>query len=176
MKRQIPFVGGELTRAEEIRSLKEKDYSDADIAFSVMVGGFSQSFRSGEMRGLSLDDLQAAYLQVAQILRLPQEDGGWAMAAPSLDEFREQYKALYGVDIVGDSGFPLRIDIGDQTRHGQQGRDAMLMSDRHLLGLIEQQLTERHTVLVVYGGSHWSTLSAALEKRLGKPAVAPFLK
>jgi len=26
-------------------------------------------------------------------------------------------------------------------------------------------------VLVVYGGSHWTTLSGALQKRLGKPTI-----
>jgi hypothetical protein len=84
---------------------------------------------------------------------------------------------MYGVDIVGDDRFPLRIDVvNDNTRHGQQAKVAMMTRDRHLLGLIEQQLAERHSVLVVYGGSHWATLSAALEKRLGKPEVRPFLK
>jgi hypothetical protein len=83
---------------------------------------------------------------------------------------------MYGVDIVGDDKFPLRIDIGDTSRHGQQSREDMMTRDRHLLGLIEQQLTARHSVLVIYGGSHWSTLSAALEERLGKPQVRPFVK
>jgi hypothetical protein len=45
----------------------------------------------------------------------------------------------------------------------------MMTRDRHLLRLIEQQLAERHSVLVVYGGSHWATLSAALQERLGSP-------
>jgi hypothetical protein len=52
----------------------------------------------------------------------------------------------------------------------------MKTRDRHLLGLTEQQLTERHSVLVVFGGSHWATLSSALEERLGKPNVTLFLK
>ena len=98
------------------------------------------------------------------------------MEALSLDEFRQRYREIYGVDIVGDDKFPLRIDVGDTTRHGQQSSVDMNTRDRHLLGLIEQQLAERHSVLVVYGGSHWSTLSAALEERLGKPKVRPFLK
>ena len=68
---------------------------------------------------------------------------------------------MYGVDIVGDDKFPLRIDVGDTTRHGQQSSVDMNTRDRHLLGLIEQQLAKRHSVLVIYGGSHWSTLSAA---------------
>jgi hypothetical protein len=70
----------------------------------------------------------------------------------------------------------MRIDVGDTTRHGQQARIDMMTRDRHLLGLIEQQLAAKHSVLVVYGGSHWSTLSAALEERLGKPTVKPFLE
>jgi hypothetical protein len=116
------------------------------------------------------------YAQAAQALKLPLDHGGWNLDAPSLDEFRQRYRDIYGVDIVGDREFPLRIDVGDTTRHGQQSSVDMVTRDRHLLGLIEQQLAERRSVLVVYGGSHWATLSAALEKRLGKPAVTPFLK
>jgi hypothetical protein len=52
----------------------------------------------------------------------------------------------------------------------------MMTRDRHLLGLIEQQLAHRHHVLVIVGGSHWSTLSAALQKDLGPPQITPFLK
>jgi hypothetical protein len=73
--------------------------------------------------------------------------------------------------------FPLRIDVVfDKTRNGQQARFDMKTRDRHLLGLIEQQLSEKHSVLVVFGASHWATLSTALEERLGKPKVTPFLK
>ena len=69
----------------------------------------------------------------------------------------------------------MRIDVvNDTTRHGQQGRVDMMTRDRHLLGLIEQQLLDKHSVLVVYGGSHWATLSSALQERLGKPKVIPF--
>lgn len=91
--------------------------------------------------------------------------------------FRQRYRQTYGVDIVGDDEFLLRIDgVSDKTRHGEQARIDMMTRDRHLLGLIEQQLTETHSILVVYGGSHWSTLSTAFEKRLGKPKITPFLK
>jgi hypothetical protein len=114
--------------------------------------------------------------QSAQTLKLPLDHGGWDLDSPSLDEFRQRYRDMYGVDIVGDDQFPLRIDVGDTTRHGQQSSVDMMTRDRHLLGLIEQQLAQRHSVVVVYGGSHWSTLSAALEERLGKPKVRPFLE
>jgi hypothetical protein len=83
---------------------------------------------------------------------------------------------MYGVDIVGDAKFPLRTDVGDTTRHGQQSGVVMMSRDRHLLGLMEQELAERHSVLVLYGASHWATLSAALEKQLGTPKVRPLLE
>ena len=111
-----------------------------------------------------------------QELKLPLDHGGWNLDAPSLDEFTQRYRDIYGVDLVGDHEFPLRIDVGDTTRHGQQSRVDMVTRDRHLLGLIEQQLAERHSVLVVYGGSHWATLSRALRERMGKPTVRPFLE
>jgi hypothetical protein len=51
-----------------------------------------------------------------------------------------------------------------------------MIRDRHILSVIEKQLSQRHCVLVVYGGGHWSTLSEALEARLGKPEITPFLQ
>jgi hypothetical protein len=84
---------------------------------------------------------------------------------------------MYGVNIEGDDTFPLRIDVvNDLTRNGQQTKMNMMTRDRHLLGLIEQRLADKHAVLVVYGGSHWATLSAALQARLGGPKIRPFLK
>jgi hypothetical protein len=94
---------------------------------------------------------------------------------PDLD-FRGRYREVYGVDIASDSQFLLRTDSGDTTRSGQQTQVDRRTRDRQLLGVIEQQLTARHSVLVVFGGSHWSTLLSALEQRLGKPRVTPFIK
>jgi hypothetical protein len=174
--RGIPFLGGEPTREEENQVLKTKGFTNADIAFSALLGGVSQALRSGEISDTSPGSLAKIYPRLAQGLKEPMDHGGWNLDAPSLDEFRQRYRDMYGVDLVGDDKFPLRIDVGDTTRHGQQSSVDMMTRDRHLLGLIEQQLAERHSVLVVYGGSHWSTLSAALEERLGKPKVRPFLK
>ena len=176
LTRGLPFLGGEPTREEENQVLKAKGFTDADLAFSALLGGFSQALRSGEMPDTSLESLAKAYLLLSQRIKAPTDHGGWNLDAPSLDEFRQRYRDMYGVDIVGDHKFPLRIDVGDTTRHGQQSRVDMMTRDRHLLGLIEEQLTERHSVFVVYGGSHWSTLSAALEARLGKPKVRAFPK
>jgi hypothetical protein len=176
LRRGIPFLGGEPTREEELQVLKLKGFTDTDIAFNDLLGRLSQALRSGDIPDTSPGSLARIYPQLAQELKLPLDHGGWNLDAPLLDEFREHYQDLYGVDLVGDLEFPLRIDVGDTTRHGQQIKVGMMTRDRYLLGLIEQQLAERHSVLVVFGGSHWATLSEALQERLGKPKIKAFLK
>jgi hypothetical protein len=177
LMQSIPFVGGEPTRDEEIQALKAHGFTETDIAFSALAGAFSQALRSGDIPDTSAASLAKAYPHLAQQLKEPTERGGWNLNAPTLEGFQQQYRNMYHVDIVGDTKFPLRIDgVLDTTRYGEQARANMMLRDRHLLGLIEQQLSHRHSVLVVYGGSHWSTLSAALEARLGRPKVRPFLK
>jgi hypothetical protein len=177
LARGVPFIGGEPTLDEQKQVLKAKGFTDSDLAFNGLLGEYSQALRSGDMPDMSAESLTKIYPRLAQDVMAPPSRGGWNLDAPSLDEFRARYKATYGVDIVGDDQFPLRIDVvNDNTRNGQQAKVNMMTRDRHLLGLIEQQLAERHSVLVVYGGSHWATLSAALEKRLGKPKIKPFLK
>jgi len=172
----VPFLGGEPTRDEENQVLKANGFTDADMAFSALLSGFSGALLSGDIPDTSPESLAKVYPRLTEEMKAPTDLGGENLDAPVLSVFRQQYREMYGVDIVGDRKFPLRTDVGDTTRHGQQGIVDMKTRDRHLLGLIEQQLADRHSVMVVYGGSHWSTLSAALEKRLGKPTIRPFLK
>ena len=177
LMRGIPFMGGEPTREEQMQVLKTKGFTDADIAFGYLAGGLSQALRSHDIPDTSVASIEKFWPRDVENLKLPTDHGGWGLDAPSLEEFRQRYRQLYGVDIVDDKELPLRIDVAlDKTRNGQQTRVDMKTRDRHLLGLIEQQLSERHSVLVVFGGSHWATLSAALETRLGKPKITPFFK
>jgi hypothetical protein len=177
LTRAVPFIGGEPTREEQRQVLEDKGFTDADLAFSGLLGEYSQALRSGDMPDTSAESLAKIYPRLAQDLKAPPDRGGWNLDAPSLEDFRKRYREMYGVDIVGDTRFPLRIDVvNDTTRNGQQARVDMMTRDRHLLGLIEQQLAKRQSVLVVYGGSHWATLSAALQERLGKPQIKAFLK
>jgi len=172
LSRGIPFVGGEPTQSEQHEVLKAKGFTDGDIAFSSLLGWFSQALRSSDMPDTSMESLEKIYPKLAKNVMAQIH-----LEAPTLAVFRQHYRDTYGVDIVGDDKFPLRIDVvNDNTRNGQQSRVNMVTRDRHLLGLIEQQLAEKQSVLVVYGGSHWSTLSVALEERLGQPKVRPFLK
>jgi hypothetical protein len=171
LARGVPFVGGEPTQAEQLEVLRGKGFTDDDIAFNSLLGWFSQALRSGEIPDTSADSLERIYPKLAKNVAAQMH-----LQPPTLAAFRQMYQDTYGVALVEDRKFPLRIDaVNDKTRNGEQTRVNMMTRDRHLLGLIEQQLAERHLVLVVYGGSHWSTMSVALEERLGKQ-IRPFPK
>jgi hypothetical protein len=119
MKRGIPFLGGEPTREEVLQVLKTKGFADTEIAFSGLLGGLSQALRSGDIPDTAPGSLINIYPRLVQELKLPFDHGGWNLDAPSLDEFKQRYRDLYGVDIVGDDKLPLRIDVvNDTTRHG----------------------------------------------------------
>ena len=170
LARGIPFIGGEPTKAEEIQILKTKGFTDADIAFRSLLGWLSQAVRAAAIPDMSEQSIKKIYPALVEDVWTQNH-----LQAPSFDELQQRYRAVYGVNIVGDD-VTARIDhVFDKTRYGSMDQIGMVTRDRNLLGLIEQQLTDRHSVLVVYGGSHWATLSSALEKRFGKPSIRPFI-
>jgi hypothetical protein len=171
LARGIPFLGGEPTQEQQLDGLRAEGFTDADMAFDSVLGWFSQSLRSKEVPDTSFASLNGIYPELVDAVR---EQSG--LEAPSLEEFRRRYEELYGVDIVGDPQFLARTDIFDASPRARLSVAKTMIRDRHLLSVIEKQLDERHAALVVYGGDHWSTLSEALEERLGKPAVTPFLE
>ncbi len=126
---------------------------------------------SKEVPDTSLASLNDIYPELVNVVR---DQTG--LEAPSLEEFRRRCKDLYGVDIVGDLQFATRTNIGDTPPRARLRVARTMIRDRHILSVIENQLSQRRSVLVVYGGAHWSTLSEALEGRLGKPKITPFLQ
>jgi hypothetical protein len=171
LARHIPFIGGEPTHAEQLEALKLKGFTEQEVTFGSLLGWFSQARRSGDMPDTSPESLEKSYPSLAQNVAAQ-----WRLGAPTLAAFRQRYSDLYGVDISKDEEFTLRTDaVFDNTRQGELSKATTTVRDRHLWALIDDQLTKRNSVLVVYGGSHWSTLSVVLEGRLGKPQITPFL-
>jgi hypothetical protein len=78
---------------------------------------------------------------------------------------------IVGVDPISDAEMPSRSDPGTETLLQRLSADNMRFRDEHLLSTILQQLDRNDRVLVVYGSSHWTTLSRALQDRFGKPKI-----
>jgi hypothetical protein len=167
--RGIPFLGGEPTRAEETGAVERRGYTAEDIAFAYLVGGLSQSLRSGDLAGPADPKLAAA---CAQWGRACAEQ--YQLRPPSWAEVAARYRAMFGVAVTHDQALPTRSEPGTASAVARLNQQVAHVRDEHLLTTIETALSARKRVLVVFGGSHWTTLSSALEKRLGKPRITAF--
>jgi hypothetical protein len=89
----------------------------------------------------------------------------------SLEEFSARYQLMFGVAVSEDSELAERASPGTDSAVALLIQADMNVRDKHLLATIEKELTSKKRVLAVYGESHWTTLSRALQKRLGKPTI-----
>jgi hypothetical protein len=168
--RGIPFIGGEPTFEEQRRALEARGFSQADIAFAYLLGMLSQSVRSGDLAGAGDLRLAESYAQAAQGLA-----DQYQLRAPSVADFSARYRVMFGVEAAEDAHFVSRSDPGTDSPVARLNRARMVIRDEHLLKTIESEMDSKRRVLIVFGGSHWTTLSKALQKRYGKPEITPFL-
>jgi hypothetical protein len=85
--------------------------------------------------------------------------------------FTPAYREMFGADIRNDENLVKRNDPGTGNVVAAIGKADMRGRDEHLLATILQAIGSRKRVLVVYGQSHWVTLSAALQATMGKPVI-----
>lgn len=167
----VPFIGGEPTRAQQIEVLGLKGYTPGDMCFAYLVGSLSQGLRSGDLVNASDPKLPTQFARWAKGF-----SDQYRLQPLSLGEFADRYRSMFGVDYREDSKVVERSEPGTNTLVGRLNQTDMIVRDEHILETIEQQLGARQRVLIVYGGSHWTTLSQALEKRLGKPRIDVFFQ
>ncbi|MBS0377827.1 MAG: hypothetical protein JSS29_05015 [Proteobacteria bacterium] len=166
LRSHVPFVGGEPTRGEQLKVFTGLGFANADVCFAYMVGSFVQALRAGTLEAPGDARFREAYAVWAQGFR-----DQYALEPLSPGEFAQVYRATFGVAYAGDKHLSTRADPGTSSMVGRIKQAEMHIRDEHLLGLIRKYLDGGKSVLVVYGGSHWSTLSAALELELGKPGI-----
>ena len=130
----------------------------------------TQSVRSGDLAGSSDPRLADAYAQAAKGL-----DDQYRLQAPSLADFSTRYRAMFRVELAQDARFVSRSDPGPDSPVARLKRANMVIRDEHLIRTIESEMDSKGRVLVVFGGSHWTTLSQALQRRYGRPQITPFL-
>jgi hypothetical protein len=163
---KVPFIGGELTPRQQLDAVVAKGFDQDDVLFTTGLAmlGFQLSGSSappGDATAFAL-----AYAHVSRAVAGP--TGTPAISEP---QFKAIYMRLYGVDPLTDPRLKTRADPGPDSLPGRISAENMRARDEHLLATIEQQLTDYDRALVVYGGSHWTTLSAALERRYGRPVM-----
>lgn len=169
LKRAVPFVGGEPTRKEVLQALKEAGFSERDVAFAYLAGALAQALRAKTLQ----DAADPAFPATFEVWARGFHDQ-YQLAPLSVDEFAAIYQETFGVDLRHDAHVSDRVEPRAPSWVGRLKQVEMHTRDVHLLSLIETSLRERKTVLIVYGGSHWSTLSSSLEQRLGPARIRVF--
>jgi hypothetical protein len=166
----IPFVGGEPTQEEQRTALERKGFATKDIAFASIVGGLSQSFRAGDLVGASDPKLPQVFARWARTVAHE-----YKMEPMSFEDFSAQHRSTFHIVIARDTELATRSDAGTATPVALLNQADMIARDEHLLATIKKELESKKRVLVVYGASHWTTLSAELERMLGKPRIEAFV-
>jgi hypothetical protein len=87
--------------------------------------------------------------------------------------FAAWYLKQFGADYRTDPLFTARFDPAAETLVGRLLRAQSQIRDRHLLQVILDNVRRRGRVLVVYGGTHRTTLARPLTRALGPAVVWP---
>jgi hypothetical protein len=170
INRGITFLGGEPAPVEELQALQRGGYTAKDVAFAELVENLGQTARSGDVTAGARDPrLALAFTRSAKVFI-----SQFALAPLSFEEFSSRYKLMFGVEVAEDEKLAQRAWPGTDSQLALLSQAEMNVRDRHLLATIEKELALKKSVLVVYGGGHWITLSQALERRLGKPTITGF--
>lgn len=166
LNHSIPFLGGEPTRQEEVEALLRKGFSRADLSFAFTLRGLVQSLTAGEFTGAKDPRLQRVLESASQTTQ-----EAFGLAPLSFDDFTQRYRAMFGIALESDPRLISRAEPGTDSPVARLLQSDMVGRDEHLWATIQEQLRLKWRVLVVYGGSHWTTLSGVLEEKLGKPTV-----
>jgi hypothetical protein len=166
LSHHVPFVGGEPTYREQIDALVRKGFDRKDITFAILLRSLGQSIRSGDIAGPHDAGFGGTFERLSNGVAHNLRNEPMAYA-----DFSSRYMAMFGVDIGDDTKITERSDPGTSTLAAAILQADMTGRDEHLLTTIEQALSSKKHVLVVYGHAHWTTLSTMLQGELGKPKI-----
>lgn len=165
VQKHIPFIGCEPDDSVMLTEILNNDCSSEDLLFYYFV---QQSFQMNEAQ--SKIDNQELFQKLVKLkcsaFKLETE--------PTYKEFLDWY-----LKRNGEHFSPLKIDeeVPAPYENGKlftQKISSLVcrIRDQYILMKIQDSLNKHSTVLVVCGGSHWSTQKVALEKALGKPSFS----
>jgi hypothetical protein len=160
----IPFIGGEPTVGQQEQALMAAGYAPDDVSFTFLLLDIAQAIRSKQLMSATDPKLPDFFGQMSRANARDLKTRPMTLA-----EFTSRYRVVFGLDFHRDMAITRRVDPGTATLVGKLFQADMVVRDRHIFATIMDKLKTKKRVLVVYGGSHWTTLSQALEHALGKP-------
>ncbi|MEZ5945346.1 MAG: hypothetical protein R3C13_10985 [Hyphomonas sp.] len=157
--------GGEPTDAELAAALAGEGYAADDIFYTALLGPLEQDQRNGVFSTVQGPEFEESFLSIAAAMA-----PSYAVDAPSGPEgFRNWFNARFGVPLEDDPewftrGWPGKTGIGAEI-----SRASNRLRDVHAYTVATDRVRTHGRVVVVYGGSHLSSVWGALEHDFGPP-------
>ena len=163
LEKGIPFIGGEPDDSYILSEVQKKGFSTNDLIFYYFV---QQVFQ--HTMNETIDNIDVTEIFKKVILG---QKNLFTNKAPSFEEFKEWYLLKNKQEFVlSEINEESPAPFYDGKLYTQKVASAVLLArDQFIVTKIADSLKKNKTVLVVYGGSHWSTQSEALENLYGKP-------
>lgn len=158
--------GGEPTDAQLAAALAAQGYAPGDVFFAALLGPLEQDQRNGEFDAPEGAAFDAAFNRLAHAMA-----PSYAAPTPTRADFEAWFQTRFGVSLKDDPewftrGWPGRDGIGAEI-----ARASNRLRDVHAYSTVIALLSERRSVVVVFGGSHLSSVWAALEHGFGRPRL-----
>ena len=165
----VPFQGGEPTEAERTRALIIQGFDPLDVFHTDLLGQLAGAIASGQLTGPADPRFDRVFGMKTVSLAMEREN------PPKItyEGFADWYLRQFGTDYRTDPLFAARFDPAAETLVGRLLRAQSQIRDRHLLQVILDNVRRRGRVLVVFGGTHRTTLARPLTRALGPAVVWP---
>jgi hypothetical protein len=166
IKTHVPFVGGEPSDKQQVEALEQGGFTAPEIMFADLLKVFPQFIRSGVVTGPADPKFASLYDQLSATIarNRGEQPMPWS-------EFEARYRTIFGTGPAADPMLASRPIPSAPTLVGRLLAAEGQVRDQAIFSLIRDALATHRSVLIVYGGSHWTTLSDALERQLGRPTI-----
>lgn len=160
----IPFIGGEPEETFIYDELLRRNFKTEDFLFYTFTQQLFQAKEAKTLDVLSLEDKFNDFIeQKTSQLNLDENY--------ILDDYYDWYLSNnltpFSVDdIIPETCAPY---ISGKLLTQKVSSTICILRDQFTISVIENALNSNDNVLIVYGGSHWSTQSESLENTLGAP-------
>jgi len=169
--KNIPFIGGEPSELKIIESLKESGFNIFDYIYYTFTQQLFQMKEGGFLGNEPIDKLFNNHLQ--EKLKYLTEN-----RVPSFNNYIDWYKKHNLADFSVDNLLPevCAPYVKGELLTQRISSAICIFRDQFTVEVIEKSLSRYNNVLIVYGGSHWSTQKDVLLNYLGNPTFSKYSK
>ena len=168
-QKNIPFIGGEPNDQFILSQIISQGYCLEDLLYYYFV---QQVFQSQESQAPLVDASNAIFNNFIQIKNKTFK----CKTLPTFSDFQSWYLNKNGKKFAASeitAKVPAPYENGELFTQ-RISSSICKIRDQFIVKTIEEAINKYNSILIIYGGSHWSTQKKSLEDALGSPAFTAF--